>query len=63
MRLEGHVARMRHPYNILVGKAHVKRLLGRSVCRWVGFKEMGRDGAAWIHLTQRTVHGGVMWTR
>jgi hypothetical protein len=44
-------------YRILVGKPEVKRLLGRSRCRWVDnikmdLKEIGWGGMNWMDLAQ-----------
>jgi hypothetical protein len=56
----GHVARMgerRGVYRVLVGRPEGKRPLGRPRRRWednikMDLREMGIDGANWIHLTQ-----------
>jgi hypothetical protein len=63
MKWAGHVARMREGrgvYRVLVGIPEYKRPLGRPRCRWeynikVNFREIGIDGANWIHLAQDRV--------
>jgi hypothetical protein len=60
MRWAGHVARMgegRGVYRVLVGRPEGKRPLGRPRRRWednikMGLREIGIDGANWIHLFQ-----------
>jgi hypothetical protein len=63
-RWAGHVARMwegRGVYRVLVGRPEGKGLLGRSRRMWednikMDLREIGIDGANWIHLAQDTVH-------
>jgi hypothetical protein len=63
MRWAGHVARMgegRGVYRILVGRPEGKRPLERPRRRWednikMGLREIGVDGANWIHLAQDRV--------
>jgi hypothetical protein len=60
MRWEGHVERigkLRHTYNILVGKYERKRPLVRPRSRWednirMDVREIGWEGVDWIHLAQ-----------
>jgi hypothetical protein len=60
MRWEGHVARMgekRNVYRLLVGKAEVKRSLGRPRRRWIDnitidLLEIGLSVVDWIGLPQ-----------
>jgi hypothetical protein len=63
MRGAGHAARMgegRGVYMILVGRPEGKRPLGRPRSRWEDnikrdLREIGIDGANWIHLAQDRV--------
>jgi hypothetical protein len=63
-RWAGHVARMgkrRSFYRVLVGRPEGKRPLGRPRHRWednikLDLREIGIDGANWIHLAQNRVH-------
>jgi hypothetical protein len=63
LRLAGHVARMgkgRGVYRVLVGRPERKRPLGRPRRGWadnikMDLKEIGIDGANWIHLAQDRV--------
>jgi hypothetical protein len=63
MRWTWHVARMgegRGAYRVLVGRPEGKRPLGRPRRRWDGnikmdLREIGIDGANWIHLAQKRV--------
>jgi hypothetical protein len=63
MRWMGHGARMaegRGVHRVLVGRPKGKRPLGRSRCRWednikIDLREIGIDGANWIHLAQDRV--------
>jgi hypothetical protein len=63
MRWAGHVARMgegRGVCRVLVGRPEGKRPLGRPSRRWednikMDLKEIGIDGANWIHLAQDRV--------
>jgi hypothetical protein len=63
MRWAGHVARMeegRSVYGVLVGRPEGKRPVGRTRSRWednimMGLREIGIDGANWIHLAQDRV--------
>jgi hypothetical protein len=65
MRWTGHVARMgegRGVYRVLIGRPEGKRPLVRPRRRWednikMDLREMGIDGANWIHLAQ----DGVQW--
>jgi hypothetical protein len=65
MRWAGHVARMgegRGVYRVLVGRLKGKRSLRRPRRRWkdnikMDLREIGIDGANWIHLVQ----DGVQW--
>jgi hypothetical protein len=48
---------MRGAYNILVGRAEVRRLLGRPRSRWednikMDLRDIGFGDADWIHLAQ-----------
>jgi hypothetical protein len=62
-RWAGHVARMgemRGVYRVLIGSPEGKRPLGRLRRRWednikLDLREMGIDGANWIHLAQDMV--------
>jgi hypothetical protein len=59
----GYVACMgegRGAYRVLVGRPEGKRPLGRPRCRWednikIELREIGIDGANWIHLAQDRV--------
>jgi hypothetical protein len=63
MRWAGHVARMgegRGVYRVLVGRPEGKRPLGRPKRRWennikMDLREIGIDGANWLHLAQDRV--------
>jgi hypothetical protein len=63
MRWAGHVARKgegKGVYRVLVGRPKGKRPLGRHRCRWednvkLDLREIGLDGANWIHLAQDRV--------
>jgi hypothetical protein len=63
MRWTGHVARMgeeRSVYRVLVGRPEGKRPLRRPRRRWqdnitLDLREMGIDGANWIHVAQDRV--------
>jgi hypothetical protein len=63
MRWDEHVARMgegRGVYRILVGRSEDRRPLGRPRSRWennikMDLREIGIDGANWIHLAQDRV--------
>jgi hypothetical protein len=63
MRWAGHVARMgegRGVYRVLVGRPEGKKSLGTPRCRWednikMDLREIGIDGANWIHLAQDRV--------
>jgi hypothetical protein len=63
MRWAGHVARMgegRGAYRVLVVRPEGKRSLGRPRRRWecnikMNLREIGIDGANWIHLAQDRV--------
>jgi hypothetical protein len=51
------MAQMRNAYKILVGKAEVKRPLGKRGRRWEdnirkGLRERGWEGVEWRHLAQ-----------
>jgi hypothetical protein len=60
MRWAGHVVRMgngRGAYRVLVGRPECKRPLGGPRRRWednikMDLREIGIDGANWIHLAQ-----------
>jgi hypothetical protein len=71
MRWAGHVARMgegRGVYRVFVGRPESKRPLGRPRRRWkdnikLHLREIGIDGANWIHLAQdRFQWGAIMNT-
>jgi hypothetical protein len=63
MRWAGHVARMGERsavYRVSVGRPEGKRPLGRPSRRWeynikMGLREVGIDGANWIHMAQDRV--------
>jgi hypothetical protein len=63
MRWAGHVTRMvegRGVYRVLVGRPRGKRPMGRPSRRWednikLDLREIGIDGADWIHLAQNRV--------
>jgi hypothetical protein len=63
MRWAGHVARTgegRGVYRISVRRLEGKRPLGRPRCRWkynikIDLREIGIDGANWIHLAQERI--------
>jgi hypothetical protein len=63
MRLAEHVAcrgEERGVYRVLVGRPEGKRPLGRPTCRWednnkMDLREIGIDGANWIHPAQDRV--------
>jgi hypothetical protein len=65
MKWAGHVGRMgegRGVYRLLVGRPEGKRPMGRPRHRWednikVDLREIGIDGANWIHLAQ----DGLQW--
>jgi hypothetical protein len=64
LRWAGHVTRMgdgRGVYRVLVGNPESKRPLERPRRRWednikMDFREIGIDGANWIHLAKDIVH-------
>jgi len=68
MRWAGHVARMgdgRGVYRVLFGRPEGKRPLGRLRLRWednfkMDLREIGIDGANWIHLIQVGSSGGLL---
>jgi hypothetical protein len=68
MRWSEHVARMgegKDVYRVLVGRSEGKRPLGRSRHRWednikLDFRELGIDGANWIHLAQDRVQWQIL---
>jgi len=63
MSWAGHVARMgerRGVYRVLIGRPEVRRPLGTPRHRWednikMDLREIGIDGANWIHLAQDRV--------
>jgi hypothetical protein len=66
----GHVALMggRGAYRVLVGRPEGKKPLGRPRRRWednikVYLREIGIDGANWIHLAEVGPNGGLLLTR
>jgi hypothetical protein len=52
-------------YRVLVGRPEGKRPLGRPRRRWednikLDLREIGFDGANWIHLAEDKVSGGLL---
>jgi hypothetical protein len=68
LKWAGHVARMgegRGVYRVLVGRSEGKRPLGRPRLRWednikMDLREIGIDGANWIHWLRIGSSGGLL---